>query len=461
MVKDVSGTGREHAVVIGASIGGLAAAAALAPHYRRVTVLDRDALPDHPAHRKAVPQSKHAHGLQPGGLRALEDLLPGLVDELRAAGAPIGDTSADCRWTVGGNRFARATATGDGIGITRPLLEYTIRARVAALPNVIIRDGVEVCGLLAANPRVVTGVQISGGAREPERVTADLVVDASGKVSQLPQWLASLGYDVPVEEQVHCKMAYLTRRWRLAPAHATSDVVTVCTPAAQPHFGVMIAQEDGTHIVTLGGLLGQRPASTEADYRQFAQGLPDPAIADALVDATPVTDLQPSHFPSSRRRRYDRMRSFPDGLVALGDSLAAFNPMYGQGMTVAALEAVALRGMLSRGAFRPLKFLARAHRIADVAWKISTGGDLRYEQVQGRRAPDMKIMNRYLDRLTAAAQTDPVLARKFLRVAGFVERPESMFAPSIAWRVLRPRKAPANVGQTALPAPTPVANLAG
>lgn len=460
MVKDLSGTGREHAVVIGASIGGLAAAAALAPHFRRVTVLDRDALPDHPAHRKAVPQSKHAHGLQPGGLRALDELLPGLVGELRAAGAPIGDTSADCRWTVGGNRFARATATGDGIGITRPLLEFSIRARVTALPNVTIRDGIEVCGLLAANPRLVTGVEISGGEREPERVTADLVVDASGKVSQLPRWLTSLGYDVPDEEQVHCKMAYLTRRWRLAPAHATPDVVTVCTPAAQPHFGVMIAQEDGTHIVTLGGLLGQRPAATEEDYRRFAQELPDSAIADALVDATPVTDLQPSHFPSSRRRRYDRMRSFPDGLVALGDSLAAFNPMYGQGMTVAALEAVALRDMLAGGAVRPLKFLARAHRIADVAWKISTGGDLRYEQVQGRRSPDMKIMNRYLDRLTAGAQTDPVLARQFLRVAGFVERPESMFAPRIAWRVLRPRKARAQMGETALPVPTPVPNLA-
>jgi 2-polyprenyl-6-methoxyphenol hydroxylase-like FAD-dependent oxidoreductase len=462
MAKDVSGTRREHAVVIGASIGGLAAAAALAPHYRRVTVLERDTLPDRPAHRKAVPQGKHAHGLQPGGLHAFEKLLPGLVDELRAAGAPIGDTSADCRWTVGGNRFARATATGDGIGITRPLLEHSIRARVAALPNVTIRDDVEVRALLAADRRVVTGVEIAAvGDHEHERVAADLVVDASGKVSQLPRWLTSLGYDVPDEEQVHCKMAYLTRRWRLAPAHATPDVVTVCTPAAQPHFGVMIAQEDGTHIVTLGGLLGQRPASTEADYRQFAQGLPDSAIADALVDATPVTELQPSHFPASRRRRYDRMRSFPDGLLALGDALAAFNPMYGQGMTVAALEAVALRDMLARGPVRPLKFLAHAHRIADVAWKISTGGDLRYEQVQGRRTPDMKIMNRYLDRLTANAQADPVLARKFLRVAGFVERPESMFAPSIAWRVLRPNKARANAGETVLAAPAPVANLAG
>jgi hypothetical protein len=111
---------------------------------------------------------------------------------------------------------------------------------------------------------------------------------------------------------------------------------------------------------------------------------------------------------------------------------------------------VALREMLGRGPLRPLDFLARAHRIEDVAWKISTGGDLRYEQVQGKRTADMKIMNRYLDRLTVAAQTDPVLARKFLMVAGFMERPESMFAPSIAWRVLRPRR-------TGPPQPAPAA----
>jgi 2-polyprenyl-6-methoxyphenol hydroxylase-like FAD-dependent oxidoreductase len=147
------------------------------------------------------------------------------------------------------------------------------------------------------------------------------------------------------------------------------------------------------------------------------------------------------------------MRAFPDGVLPLGDSIAAFNPMYGQGMTVAALEAVALRDMLARGSLRPLQFLARAHRIEDVAWKISTGGDLRYEQVQGKRTPDMKIMNRYLDRLTAAAQTDPVLARKFLMVAGFMERPESMFAPSIAWRVLRPRRPAAAAPAVAAPAP--------
>ncbi len=211
------------------------------------------------------------------------------------------------------------------------------------------------------------------------------------------------------------------------------------TPAATPHFGVMIGQEDGTHIVTLGGLLESGPDRNDDDYLEFASRLPDTAIADALVGATPVTDLQPSHFPASTRHRYDKLRAFPAGLLALGDSIACFNPMYGQGMTVAALEALALRDNLASGPLDVRRFFAQAHRIEDVAWKVATGGDLRYEGVEGKRSPATKIMNGYLDRLTTAARSDPVLTRQFLVVAGFIERPESFFKPSIVWRVLTAR----------------------
>lgn len=418
-----------HAIVVGASMGGLCAAAALAPHYDRITVLDRDQLPTEPAHRRGVPQSKHAHGFQPGGLRALDDLLPGIVDELVAAGAPRGDVTADCTWTVGAIRYAKGVAGAYTIGITRPFLEHHVRARVAVLPNVTIRGGVQVSGIVAADPRRVTGVEIDTG----ERLTSDLVVDATGKVTKLPGWLTALGYAAPAEDRVECGMAYLSQRWQLADPHP--DVVNVITPAMTPHFGVMIAQEDGTHIVTLGGLLNSAP--TREDYLAFARRLPDPVIANALVGATPVTELQPSHFPASVRRRYDRLRRFPAGLLAIGDAIASFNPMYGQGMSVAAIEAVSLRTMLSRGPVDPRRFFAAAHRIEDVAWKISTGGDLRYDEVVGKRTPDQKIMNRYLDRLGESAHTDPMLTRQFTLVAGFIERPESFFKPSVLRRVLR------------------------
>jgi 2-polyprenyl-6-methoxyphenol hydroxylase-like FAD-dependent oxidoreductase len=443
---------REDAVVIGASMGGLVAAAALARFYERVTILERDALPDGPDHRRGVPQSKHAHGLQPGGMRALDELLPGLMDELVSAGAPSGDASQACSWTVGGGRLARGDAGVRGIGITRPFLEHRVRARVAALPGVRIRDGVEVLQPMTDDAHRVIGVEM-GTATGAEQLPANLVVDASGKVSKLPQWLAALGYPVPAEERVHCKMAYLTRRWQLADT-ATPDLLTIVTPADAPHFGVMIAQEDGTHIVTLGGLLESGPRRDDDAYLDFARRLHDPAIADALVGAMPLTDLQPSHFPSSRRRRYDKLPAFPVGLLALGDSIASFNPMYGQGMTVAALEAVALRDNLARGPLDAGKFFTQAHRIEDVAWQISTGGDLRFDAVVGKRTRATKIMNSYLDRLLVAARTDSVLTRQFLLVAGFIERPETFFRPSILWRVFGHRapkqSAPASVAVSSL-----------
>src|SRR5262249_11155580 len=157
---------------------------------------------------------------------------------------------------------------------------------------------------LADGRRSVVGVVATvDGARE--EIAADLVVDASGKASRLPRWLADLGSPGPVEERVHCKMAYVTRRWRLAESAGNDAIVTAITPAEQPHFGVMIPQEDGTHIVTVGGLLDSAPERTDDAYLAFATALADGVLGRALEGAEPVTELQTSHFPASRRLRYD------------------------------------------------------------------------------------------------------------------------------------------------------------
>jgi 2-polyprenyl-6-methoxyphenol hydroxylase-like FAD-dependent oxidoreductase len=433
----------KHAIVIGASVGGLVAAAALAPHFDRVTILERDQLPGAPAHRRGVPQSRHAHGLQPGGLVALNDLLPGLTEEFVKGGAPSGDVSNDVGWYLGGGWLARGNAGVRGVGLTRPYLEHTVRAKVMALPAVTVRDGAEVSGLVSElddRGRIrVTGVELTSASHE--QLSADLVVDASGRGSALPGWLRELGVPIPDEERVHCKMAYLSRRWQLADPASVPDIITLIAPAATPHFGVMIAQEDGTHIVTLGGLLSSGPARDDGAYREFAGNLPDRRIADALEGARPITELQPSHFPYSRRRRYDKLRSFPRGLLAIGDSIASFNPMYGQGMTVAAMEAVELRDQLRRGRLDARRFFKRAHRIEDVAWKIASGGDLRFEAVQGRRTAGMTFTNGYLERLMVAARTDPELARRFLRVSGFLDGPQALFRPAVISRVVSRRRA--------------------
>jgi 2-polyprenyl-6-methoxyphenol hydroxylase-like FAD-dependent oxidoreductase len=446
----------EHAVIIGASMGGLLAAAAVAPYYRGVTVVDRDALPSGPDHRKGVPQSKHTHGFQPGGLMALDSLLPGLTDSLVAAGAKPGDISERCGWYVGGGDLARGTAGYRAMGFTRPLVEHAVRNRVTALPNVTIRDRTEVIRPLTGEATMVVGVEITPvGRRQTEELRADLVIDASGRTSCLPGWLEAMDLPSPQEERVHCKIAYLTRRWHFTNNVMGDDIFQVITPHRTPHFGVCAAQEDGSYIVTLGGLLDDAPAKDDEAFHAFARALPQSRIADALAGAHPVTDYQPAHFPYSRRRRFDRLARHPVGLLALGDSIASFNPMYGQGMSVAAMEAVALRDLLARGAVDPKHYYKSAHRLEDVAWKISTGGDLRFQGVEGRRTLDMRVMNAYLDRLALVARTDTRVAQQFLRVAGFIDRPESLFRPNVLWRVLRgPRRGLGRVPD-AVPTPPP------
>lgn len=442
----------EHAVVIGASMGGLVAAAAVAPYFDRVTVLDRDGLPAVPAPRKGVPQGRHAHGFQPGGLQALDVLLPGTHDLLVAGGAPVGDTGRDCSWYVGGGTFARAESGIPTMGLTRPFVEHVVRTQVAALPNVEIRDHVEVLGPIGRDG-VVTGVSLAGTL---EPLTADLVIDASGRASRLPEWLEELGLPVPAEDEVHCKMAYLSRRWMLSSGEVGNDVLRVCTPDETPRFGVCIAQEDGSHIITVGGLLNSGPERTDEDYLIFASALPSGNFGELLRGATPVTDLVSSHFGFSRRRRYDALKQHPSGLIALGDSVASFNPMYGQGMSVAALEAVALRDLLGRGPLDPRRYYKAIHRIEDVAWKISTGGDLKFDEVEGKRTPDMKVMNGYLDTFALAARVDPELGHQFNRVAGLLEPPPSFFKPSILLRVVRGARKARRLAATTTPAPSAV-----
>jgi 2-polyprenyl-6-methoxyphenol hydroxylase-like FAD-dependent oxidoreductase len=209
-------------------MGGLVAAAAVAAYFDRVTVLDRDELPAEPAPRRGVPQGRHAHGFQPGGLRALDQLLPGTTAKLAAGGAPSGDTGLNSSWYVGGVDFARGESGIVTMGFTRPYVEHVVRSEVSGLANVTLRDRTEVLGVRATGS-AVTGVQVRTEGADPEDLATDLVIDASGRASRLPEWLADLGLPTPAEEQVHCKMAYLSRRWILPEGAAG------CAPRTRPH----------------------------------------------------------------------------------------------------------------------------------------------------------------------------------------------------------------------------------
>jgi len=432
----------ERAVVLGASMAGLLAAKVLSDSYGQVTVIDRDELPEASTHRRGVPHGRHIHGLLARGQQALEELFPGLTGELVAHGVPAGDMQADTRLFFSGHRLRQAPAGLVVLCASRPVLEGRVRARVRALPNVRLVDRCDVVGL-ATTPdrRRVTGARLlrrADGSAE-EALGADLVVDATGRGARTPAWLEALGYPRPEREQVRVGLGYASRIYRLPPDALGGDlaVLHAATPR-HPRAAALQVLEGDRWMVTLAGILGDHPPTDPVGFLDFARSLRFPDIYQAVRDAEPLDDPVAFRFPASVRHRYEKLDRFPGGLLVMGDAVASFNPIYGQGMSVAALEALALRRHLEHGtAPRPRNWFRELARVVDVPWDIAAGGDLVFPGVQGRRTAKVRLVNAYLARLHAAAAHDADLAGAFLRVAGLVAPPGSLLRPGVAARVLR------------------------
>jgi 2-polyprenyl-6-methoxyphenol hydroxylase-like FAD-dependent oxidoreductase len=432
----------DHAVVLGASMAGLLAAQVLTDSYGQVTVIDRDELPETPMHRRGVPHGRHLHALAARGQQALEELFPGLTAELVAHEAPIGDLLATGRLYFSGHRLRQADTGLVLLCASRPLLEGHVRARVRALPNVAFLDRCDVVGLATttdgrrvAGPRVLR--RADGSAEEI--LAADLVVDATGRGSRTPIWLDALGYPRPEQEQVRVGLGYATRTYRLPPdaLHGDLAILNAATPQ-HPRTGALLTLEGDRWMLTLGGILGDHPPTDPDGFLAFARSLQFPDIHEAVRDAEPLDEPVAFRFPASVRHRYERLSRFPDGLLVLGDAVASFNPIYGQGMSVAALEALTLQRHLEQGIEpQPRRWFRDLARLVDVPWDMAAGGDLVFPGVQGRRTLKVRMVSAYTARLHAAAAHDADLASAFVRVVGLVAQPQSLLYPGIAVRVLR------------------------
>ncbi|GAA3627040.1 FAD-dependent oxidoreductase [Streptomyces chitinivorans] len=452
---------RSHAVVIGAGLAGLTAARALADTYERVTVLDRDTLPAEPAPRRGVPQSRQLHVLLARGAQALEELFPGFLEELLAAGATRADTQGEAHWYLDGHLLRPAPSGVISYGASRPRVEHHVRARVAALPGVVIRQGVEALGPVATSDRGrVTGVRVrprSGGAGETggageETIPADLVVDASGRGSRAPAWLEELGYHRPRQTRVRADVVYVTRHFRREPHHigGRSGVALVPFPGL-PRGGAIVSEREDRFAVVLFGLLGEEPPVDEAGMLAYAESLPGPDVAEVLRTAEPLDEPVRMRYPASARRHYEKLDRHLGGFLVTGDALCSFNPTYGQGMTAAAQQAVVLRALLAREPREPReprergrdadglprRFFRAAAKVVDTPWLLAAGGDLRFPGAEGRRGPADGLLDRYLTRYRAAASVDPVLGRTFLSVAHMLQPPARLMSPGHVLRVLR------------------------
>ena len=457
----------DHAVVLGASLAGLLAARVLADAYGRVTVVERDPLPDTAGNRRGVPQGRHAHVLLPQGTQILDALFPRLLDDLVAGGAPVIRDLAEFRFSPSGHRLCLKGRPAQPFSCqaSRPYLEGHVRARVRALPTVEIIDRREVVGLVtnAARGRV-TGVRtLRRGAGAEETVDADLVLDATGRAGRATAWLAAIGYDQPPEEQLAVHLKYATRHLRLRPgALAGAKFVAVGAEPGRPTGFVMFAEEQDRWVLTLIGYDGHHPPADPEDFLAFFGAVAPPDVLAAVRDAEPLDDIVAHRFPANLRWRYERLRRFPAGLLVLGDAICSLNPAYALGMSVAALQAVALRDSLVRGD-RDLarRFFRAAAKPVGAAWQLAVGADLALPQVRGPRPLPVLVVNAYVNRVLTVAERDPTVAEQFLRVSALQEPPRQLFRPSMALRValgsLRRRPAPATTPMpSAVHAPEPV-----
>ncbi|WAS98125.1 FAD-dependent oxidoreductase [Nannocystis punicea] len=439
-----SAPARRRAIVVGGGIAGLLAARVLTRHFERVTLLDRDALPAGPDPRAGAPQSHHVHVLLTRGWQILSDQFPALGDALTAAGAHEIDWLDDVAWHTPFGQAPRVPSPLRSRACTRGLLEYHARAALLADGRVQVCSGLEVTGLQAAGDRIV-GVQVHrrSGAPElaPDDLRAELVVDAGGRASKAPTWLAALGYPEPAETVIDAQLGYATRLYELRARPGWKVLYVMGKPGKNPRGGVVYPVEGGRHIVTLVGYGGVFPPVDEAGFLDFAGALETPALRDVLAGAAPCTPIHGYRKTENRLRHYERMRRWPGGFVVLGDAACALNPVYGQGMSVAAVAATALDTALRERPGEPLglRFQKRLAAGNLAAFMTASSDDLRWPGTTGKASPGLKVLHRLVDRIFAAATRSPEIHLRLVEVLHLMRPSRALFHPSVLRRALLAR----------------------
>ena len=445
-----------HAVVLGASMGGLSAARVLADFYDRVTVVERDVLPLIPGNRRGVPQGRHGHALLGRGLAVLGEFFPGFTDDLDAAGVPALDYRdlTQGYLSFGGHLIPRSGgfATVPSAYIpSRPLLEGLVRQRLRAIGNVALLDGYDVVSLSPSDDgRRVTGATIKAHDDEQAHfLAADLVVDATGRSARTPAFLEALGYARPRQDCVKVRLTYASQLFRLPPGSMREKIVLVSPVPGRTTGMALFGYENDTWMLTAFGMAGAEPPRELPDIVKFVGALAPPQVAVALAGGEPFGEVCRFRYPESRWRRYDKLRRFPDGLLVIGDAICSFNPAYGQGMTVAALQAQALGRCLADGTTQlARRFFRAAAEPIGVAWQFAVGGDLALPEVEGHRPLSVRLTNKYVGRLQTAAESNLEIAEQFVRVVGFLDPPSRLMRPKMLLSAAR-RPRPSAIPQKA------------
>lgn len=481
-IKQREGTGltdySDHALVLGASMAGMLAARVLADHFERVTVVERDSMPDRPEPRKGTPQDHHLHILLARGRESLERLFPGLGEEMVAAGAPVVDVANDLASLTPAGWEVRFASNLEFLSFSRSLLDYHVLQRLAGFENISLLEGRAVAGLIADKSGTgVSGVSLrsrtssvdgeawgSGSDRDGhtpaedatgEPLYADLVVDASGRGSHLPRWLQDLGYGDTPQSTVDAHLGYASRIYEV-PEGFSADwrgLIIRAAPPQNKRGGVMLPIENGRWLVSLAGGDHDYPPTDDEGFLEYTRTLQSPLLYEALKEAEPVTTIHAYRGTRNRLNHFERLPRWPEGLVALGDSVCAFNPVYGQGMTNAALAAEELEKFLDRRQrqaasnrrgvrrYPAQRFQRSLAAINKASWSLASNEDHSYETTESSEGagpdPASRLMRPYFRRVGRLTTYDVYTRLLLLRVYNMLESPGALVRPAIVGRVIK------------------------
>lgn len=435
-------TSDSRAVVLGAGMSGLLSARVLSDFYASVTVLERDQLPDQPRHRKGVPQGRHLHQFLTRGTQVLGELFPGILDELVDAGAVISDPSrAYAR--VGRYELCSTGTLADPEALlyyqaSRPFMEFHVRRRVAELDNVTILDGHDVVDLITTAD-AVTGVRATNrGTGAATILDADLVVDATGRASRTPEFLQRHGFGSPPVKHAAAAWAYSSQLMNVPQGQIAQRMASIVDHASTATRLLLLGYEHNTWILAVGHAAGQdEPPTSCAEMLSTAERFMPTTIMTGLRDATPVGEIAVFRNTAATWRRYDRMPRYPADLVVIGDALCTLDPTWGQGMTMAAVQALTLRDCLRTGHpdLAPRFFSAAAGHIGPT-WAMNEANDRATLTDDATGTLRQRISKWATNAALNAATNDVTLTERLFRVANLIDSPDRLQDPALAARVI-------------------------
>jgi 2-polyprenyl-6-methoxyphenol hydroxylase-like FAD-dependent oxidoreductase len=440
----LSSQNNSHAIVIGASLGGLLTARVLSNHFNKVTILEKDEVTNDAKARKGQPHTQHLHGLLPAGLNVMLHYFPDLLHELEAAGANIVDFAKNMRWFTHGGYRKTFEIGLPAVSASRPLLEQIVRQKVIQMTGIELKDNITVKKLItSASKKEVIGVEAEQkNNQQIILLKSNLVVDVSGRGSKTFQWLNEMGYQAPETSEVKVNLGYATRLFERNTKSIKADKWFFNTPEAPHEYksGGAFPIDGNRWIVTMAGWHGEHPQLDEEKFNAYAMGLPQQDIYEIIQSCKPVSSIVQYKYMSSLRKHYEKLTRFPQQYLVLGDAFCSFNPVYGQGMTSAALQVKLLDEILhiKAGANKLAKaFFKQASKIIDIPWNMAVGEDFRYPETTGPKPIGIGIINRYIYKVHKATLKDEIVCKAFLEVMSLLKPPASLFHPKILLRVMK------------------------